>query len=295
MSLSSEDLEIKIWDVQHGNAIYIKTPNETNIIIDLGTGNYGDNNTLFSPLLHLKNKQDLFYIDLLIITHPDLDHIQDILNLRYFSVRCLIRPYGISIEDIKEKIQNTTDSEQKKIFNNYIDLIKKFTAPVPDNANPLYPQNNGGVNIKIYRPEPNTNASKANNYSIVTIISYASSKIIIPGDNEEASWKWLLEKEEFKNDIIGTNIFFAPHHGRKSGYYNELFNYITPNLVIISDGHVCDTSATSRYSTISKGWLVHDQNGNSIDRKCLTTRNDGMIIIKMGYNSDGKPYLDIRI
>lgn len=49
-------LEVIIWDVQHGSAIYIKTPNGTHIVQDLGTVSLWSNKPSFSPLLHLKNK-----------------------------------------------------------------------------------------------------------------------------------------------------------------------------------------------------------------------------------------------
>ncbi|MHA1251033.1 MAG: ComEC/Rec2 family competence protein [Candidatus Helarchaeota archaeon] len=294
MSLISNNLEIIVWDVQHGNAIFIKTPNGINIVLDLGTGSHKNNNELFSPLLYLKNNWGINYIDLLIITHPDLDHIEDIVNLDQFKVNCLIRSYGLSAEDIKEKMENAINNTQREIFRKYLNLMERYTASVPYENSPLNPQKNGGVEIKIHRPEPEIKSNIANNYSIVSIISYASSKIIIPGDNEPPSWKWLLEKEEFKEDIKNTDIFFASHHGRKSGYYNDLFNYFKPKLVVISDGHICDTNATDRYYPHCEGWKIHRRSGNSLERKCLTTRNDGVIHIKMGYNGKN-PFLEVKI
>ncbi len=297
MSLSNKALDIIVWDVQHGNATYINTPNGTNVIIDLGIGSYGNSNIHFRPLLHLRKKWNLRYIDLLIITHPDLDHIQDILNIDFENiiVGCLVIPNSITIEDINEKIKKSSNDQQKSIFNRYKYLMESFTDPVSKDRNPLNPYNNGGVDIKVYGPEPNINTNKANNFSLVTIISYASSKIIIPGDNEELSWKWLLDKEEFKKDITNTDIFLASHHGRKNGYYNELFDYISPKLVIISDGHVCDTSATDRYINKCEGWKAYYHNGGSVNRKCLTTRNDGYIHLKMGYNVSNDPFLMANI
>lgn len=46
-------LEMVFWDVQHGHATYLKTPNGRHIVIDLGIGSWDDNNQIFSPLLHL--------------------------------------------------------------------------------------------------------------------------------------------------------------------------------------------------------------------------------------------------
>ena len=48
-------LKVIMWDVQQGNAIYMKTPNGRNIMFDIGTGSY-ENGREFSPLRHLKNQ-----------------------------------------------------------------------------------------------------------------------------------------------------------------------------------------------------------------------------------------------
>ena len=66
-------------------------------------------------------------------------------------------------------------------------------------------------------------------------------------------------------------------------------------IVIISDGRFCDTSATSRYSDKCSGWKVNRRNGEKIDRKCLTTRSDGVIVVDFGLNDNKKPYLSITI
>jgi hypothetical protein len=52
-------LEFTLWDVQHGSACYIHTPDDRHIAVDLGIGSYEDNKP-FSPLLHLKGSQQEF-------------------------------------------------------------------------------------------------------------------------------------------------------------------------------------------------------------------------------------------
>ena len=49
-------LKIIVWDVQHGSAVYIKTPTAKHIVQDLGTGSYKGGTREFSPLLHLRDR-----------------------------------------------------------------------------------------------------------------------------------------------------------------------------------------------------------------------------------------------
>ena len=66
------------WDVEHGSAGYVRTPNGRHIAMDLGARRATD--TGFSPLAHLHNKWSVKQLDAAIISHPHLDHIEDILN-----------------------------------------------------------------------------------------------------------------------------------------------------------------------------------------------------------------------
>ena len=147
--------------------------------------------------------------------------------------------------------------------------------------------------MKIFIPK-NCSKDNLNNHSIVTIISYAGSKILIPGDNEPPSWEELLENKEFIEAIKWTDILVAPHHGRESGYYKELFNYIQPNLIIISDSPGTDTSANSRYSNHANGWKVFNKDGSSETRKILSTRCDGMIQIKCGFGNQ-ENFMEVKL
>jgi len=283
-------LEMVFWDVQHGSATYIKTPNNTHIVQDLGTGSYGSGNKQFSPLLYLKNKYGIEQLDYVIITHPHRDHISDIMNFEKLSPRVLLRPKHIPKEDIMKNVRD----EDKHLFEKYFEIDKKYSSPVSHEENPKLPENNGGVEIKTFIPK-SCSTSQINNHSVVTVISYANSKIILPGDNEPPSWKELLEKEDFCNAIKNADILLAPHHGRDSGFYSELFEHFKPKLTIISDGRFCDTSATERYSKISAGWTVFHRDGKEEKRYCVTTRNDGVIVVKFGYNQGKKPFIEVTI
>ena len=132
---------------------------------------------------------------------------------------------------------------------------------------------------------------------MVVLIEYLGKKILIPGDNESASWKELLDRKDFVDAIRNTDIFIASHHGRESGYYSELFDYFTPKLVVISDGNAKETSVTNKYSNVASGWYVHSRRGYDNKpqlRKCLTTRKDGTIVVKVGKNKEN-PYINVTI
>jgi competence protein ComEC len=282
-------LQIVFWDVQHGHAAYLKT-NNRHIVFDLGTGSYGSSDQEFSPLLHLKDRYGVRQLDAVIITHPHSDHLNDIGNFYDLSPRVFARPRHLT----DEEVQKGNTPKDKALVDKYLQIHHYYEKPVPVEIDPFRQENNGGVQIQIFTPKK-CSRSNLNNHSIVTVVSHASSKIIIPGDNESASWNELLEDEAFKESIKDTDILLAPHHGRESGYSEALFDHISPYLIIVSDGAETDTSATDRYSKKSLGWKVYKRNDISKVRKCVTTRSDGVIVVEFGMNQDKKPYMSVKI
>ncbi len=277
------------WDVQHGSACYVETPNKTRIAVDLGTGSYKGTDATFSPLLHLKTKYGVPQLDAVIITHPHTDHIDDIFNFEALSPRVFWRPRHLTEADIRA---GNRPGDKPKI-DKYLDVNSRWIYPVL--SDPSVPANNGDVDVRIFG-STQAATSNLNNHSLVVVFSYAGSRILIPGDNEPPSWEELLQKEDFRQAIKDTDILVAPHHGRESGYSGDLFTFAgKPRLTIISDGRFLDTSCTPRYSAMTRGWTVHKRSGGDEERFCVTTRNDGVVVVELGRRSNGNRYIDVKV
>ena len=286
--MAGQSTKLIFGDVQHGSAAYVQTPSK-HIVIDLGTGSH-KGRAEFSPLLNLKYKWKISQLDGVILTHPHRDHLDDIGNFDALSPRALFRPKHLTDEEVRA---GNRDAD-KEIINQYLEIHHRYNQTVSQEENPFVPVNNGGVDFQRFNPT-SCGRSNLNNHSVVTVVTFASSKVLIPGDNEPASWKELIEDMHFIAAITGTDILVAPHHGRDSGFTDDLFNYISPRLTIISDGRFCDTSATDRYGKKTKGWKVHRRNGESEERKCVTTRNDGVIIVDLGVDTNNQRYIKVTI
>ena len=125
--------------------------------------------------------------------------------------------------------------------------------------------------------------SNLNNHSVVTVLEYSGVKILIPGNNEPPSWEELLKRPDFATAIAGTDVLVAPHHGRDSGFHSPLFDHFRPLITLISDGRSVGTSVTSKYSEVSSGWDVDKRSGGKEKRYCVTTRNDGMLVVEVNH------------
>ena len=283
-------LKFCIWNVQHGSAAYIQSPNGKHIAIDLGAGL--DGGVLFSPLQALQN-MGITKLDHVTITHPHLDHIDDILNFDAMSPTTVLLPKHLTEYDIRGGNPPPIGDADAKI-RKYLDIAGRYIGDAYSWDNLCIPANWGGVSIQSFASSQSP-VSNLNNQSIVTVLDYAGIKILVPGDNEAGSWAELLERTDFVNAISGAQIFVASHHGRESGFYRPLFNHIAPWVTVISDGPVVNTSVTDKYTDLTVGHCVRRRHGDPVYRKCVTTRNDGLIFIEITPTFSGVTTVDVTV
>ena len=267
---------MKVWDVQLGLAIHIKAPNEKYLVIDMGTGNWESGNT--SPLSTLKYK-DIHYM---IITHPHLDHIDDILQFDNSEPSILWRPTSITNDEVMEGVREV----DKPKFKKYCEINARYNREISAVEDPTTDQPFDGMTVVKYATSL-CDKSNFNNFSPVTIVRLSGIKIVICGDNETASFEKLMNMVGFAEDISNADVLVAAHHGRETGYYKDFVDKVNPRLSIISDSSNSSTTAQTKYTNASRGWVVHNQNtGKDETRYCLTTRSDGNIEIEFGDSSD---------
>lgn len=277
-------LKFFIHNVGHGQAVHAFTPAGESIVVDLGCS--GD----FSPLEWLGGATKT--IDQLIITHPHGDHVDEFLLLKKlgFTVRQLWRPKWLPKEEVYK--QNQPSCKDK--LDAYFEMSTSYSEAIEKNRLVGNPAVSGGVSVETFSSN-GCGVSNINNHSGVVVFKYHGVTVVIPGDNEPASWRALLEQPKFVNAIYGANVFMASHHGRESGYCSDIF-ISRPNICIVSDGRPKDTDARHKYTSHAKNWNVRKRKSNTLEeRACLTTRDDGYIKIEIGPHSSGKGYLSVEV
>ena len=159
-------LEIKFWDVRHGSSAIIKTPNNKMIAYDLGIGSNSNDDDTFSPISYLKSKTTNFFLDLIIISHPDKDHIHDLLNIEIPNdFRFWERPKSVDNE-VNISYKTATSDYDKSIFKKYLDICDRYNMTTPWEKEVYNPKVNGNVEIYVYFPKLDTKDSPKNNHSI---------------------------------------------------------------------------------------------------------------------------------
>jgi hypothetical protein len=264
-------MELRIWDVEHGQCAMLGHTSNGQLgrlaMIDSGcTANW-------RPSTHIKNALGRTFLDYLLITNADQDHMSDLQGLwdEGISVTTCFKNASLTSADFEAiKLEGGPLSDDAR---RYAQILSGYTASVPQPFN----QYMSGIICTTFG---NTYPAftDTNNLSLVIFIEYAGFKILFPGDLEKEGWLALLADAAFRAKLASTNVLVASHHGRESGFCEEIFDYFTPQAVVISDKPIAHETQlmVPDYRNVTKdsGVIVATTQKR---RHVLTTRRDGWI------------------
>lgn len=145
----------------------------------------------------------------------------------------------------------------------------------------------GDVRVWAYFNRYTLDFSDTNNLSLAVFVRYAGFTILFAGDLECPGWRELLRNPHFRADLATVRVLVASHHGRKNGQCPEVFELVTPDVVVFSDNarqyETQNTDAWYRWRV--KGIPNIDAPRDPIAgypmRHVLTTRRDGTLTINV--------------
>lgn len=207
-------LEVSFMDVGQGDSIFIETPEGHQIIID-----GGPNSRILEKLAERMPFWDKS-IDVLILTHPEKDHITGLIDvLERYKVNYFVWN-GIPKDDaqnkklleILEKLKN-----ENKITVVAAGLGSKIIA------------NNALFNV--LGPAKDSLKKDANENSLVLKLSYGSSKFLFTGD---IGFK--VEREIAGRENLEADVLKVAHHGSKYSTSDLFLAGVSPMAAVISVG-----------------------------------------------------------
>lgn len=260
-----------VWNVGHGSAASVRLPNGAVVMLDCGPLADASSSPALATLRHWG------HIDVLSISHPDMDHIGDICNAAAARPPFLVAPQVPASQVLEGK--NEADRRTALFYLGFERGYRPFFGRMPFGYTRVEWFSLGG-----YR-------SDMNEYSIVTFIQHGWLTLLYAGDLPARCWPELLMSHGIRlgRPLQQTNFLVIPHHGRRDAYSPELMGLMESlQLGIISDDGEQSTSATSEYGRHFAGWPVCSmRTGKCGRRRILTTRNDGHIAMRATFSADG--------
>jgi competence protein ComEC len=217
ITYNDKKLHIIVCDVGQGDAIFIRTPRGSDILIDGGPDN---------SVLACLGKYMPFWdrtLEIVALTHPHADHLNGLIAaLDKYKISAFIT------EDLKNgtagfsKLMNIIKNEKIKI--KYVYAGDRFLL-------------SDGLIIQIIGPDKdlyrqvNSLGENGESLSLEILIHYQSFSTLLTGDSQT---------EELKNAVSGVlkniDLLQIPHHGSRFGLNSDILDILNPKIAVISVG-----------------------------------------------------------
>ncbi|MBU3934789.1 MBL fold metallo-hydrolase [Patescibacteria group bacterium] len=208
--------KVVFFDVGQGDSIFIETPAKRQVLVDGGPG---------STVLEKLGKEMSPYdrtIDLLILTHPEKDHMEGLLEvLKRYKIKNILWT-GI--------IRDTIEWQE------WADLIQKEGAEIKiakAGDKIILQRENPSISIDILSPEENLEGKEfkdSNDTSIIFSLIVGYKSFLFTGDVGSSIEKKLPEEK------IDVDILKIGHHGGKYSTSEWFLEKTSPEAAIISVG-----------------------------------------------------------
>lgn len=223
ITYNDKKLHVVFCDVGQGDAIFVRTPQGSDILIDGGPDD---------SVLNCLGKHMPFWdrtLELVILTHPHADHF-----MGFFSV---LKNYKIK-SFATEELMNTTTG-----FASLMDKIKSQKIPIQfvlagDKfilRNKVILEIVGPTKEFVEQTSPGGTIGESSEFaSLETLITYGKFSALLTGDSQVAELEQGVRVK--REGLSNLSVLQVPHHGSRFGLTQKILDVLNPELAVISVG-----------------------------------------------------------
>ncbi|HMO14637.1 MAG TPA: DNA internalization-related competence protein ComEC/Rec2 [Pirellulaceae bacterium] len=237
----SESLIATFISVGHGTSVLLQFPNGRTAIYDCGS--FTSSQRAQQSTSGVLWDQGIKHIDLIMISHADLDHYNGLPELlKRFSVGKVIVPRVMA------------DSPQVEQIRDLFAIMRRMGIPIEVVSLGDTIHIDELVKIEVLSPPPQGTGGSNNSDSMVISLSYGETSMLLPGDLEGPGLNCLLVSE-----ASGFDVVMAPHHGSRRSNPERFIEWSEPSVWVVS----------------SKPGSVNRQSMHKINERGIALRNTG--------------------
>jgi competence protein ComEC len=209
-------LHVSFLDVGQGDSILIESPSGHQILVDGGPGPAAVTSALGKAVPFWDHS-----LDLVILTHPQDDHLSGLIGvLERYQV-------GLFLDSGEECASEACQR--------FWELVEGKETPYRKVEGGMRVELGDGVRIEILHPPSallRGTPSDVNNNSVVLKVTMGRASFLLTGDIEEVGERALLASGQPLRSLV----LKAPHHGSATSLTPPFLREVSPQLVIISVG-----------------------------------------------------------
>lgn len=215
-SLPDGKLHLVFLDVGQGDAILIQSPKGRQVLIDGGPDP--------AVLLARLGEQMPFWdrsLDLVILTHPDADHLTGLVSV--------LERYRV------ERVIESGYSTDSPTYLRWRELLAEKAIPALEGRAGTQIALDGGAHLTVLHPDGDLvsgTGADANNNSVVTRLVMGQFSALLPGDIEAEVEQRLVRS----GAELASVVLKAPHHGSDTSSSAAFLEAAAPQVVVISVG-----------------------------------------------------------
>ncbi len=208
-------LKVHFFDVGQGSAVFIEAPDKNQVLID-----GGPDDKIVSKLGRVMPFYDRT-IDLVILTHPDADHLNGLIEV--------LKRYKV------KEVLETGVADNSAAYQIWHGLIKQKQIPLKWAHYGEVVALASGVKMDILYPFDNLvgkSVKNSNETSIIGRLSYGKNSFLLTGDADNMAEQQLL----MAGINIDSDVLEVAHHGSKSSTGDQFLAKVTPRIATIQVG-----------------------------------------------------------
>lgn len=277
------DFQVHVINVDKGDSILVKFPNNKIMLIDSGEEKYSD--IVISYINQFMKVENINKIDYFVLSHPDFDHVGGATKIiESFDVINIFRPKIYSNYEY-ENIENLEDYAVSDTlsYDNAIDCGYR------KGCNMIFTEkgitlNENGVKVEFLSPSLSY-YNNSNNYSAVIMMTYQDKKFLFTGDAES-----LIEENLINDygDYLKADVLKIAHHGSKTSSTQEFLNKVMPEyglLCVGRDDSFPNIDVVNRFNDVGTK-LIYTTSGNF----AMSVKNNEIVLA-----NEAKPSCDMAL
>lgn len=267
--ISLRPMRIVMMDAGQGDALYVRTKEGMNLLIDGGSSsNASVGEYVMTPTLDYFGVNT---IDYAFVSHGDEDHISGLMYLIENQDYTGIRIKNIVLPDIDGADGNIIAITKDENYQRLIEAANTYNTKV--NYMGLGDKIEGDTYISAVHPSTTYKSDGRNGYSLSLNIAYREFSMLFTGDLEYDG------EEDIINNVRDCDVLKIPHHGSNTSTSERLLDSIEPDIALISCG------INNSYGHPGKE-LINRLENRKIDY--MVTKDVGAIMIEV--SKDGESY-----